>query len=67
MPDDDARLQWLDVKNALARLPPEQRCAIVLTKVIGVDTETAARALGTSSGAVRALVSRARQRLGRDD
>jgi RNA polymerase sigma-70 factor (ECF subfamily) len=61
--DSDARLRWLDVRAAMAVLTPVQRSALVLTAVIGVDSETAAQVLDTTPGAVRAAASRARSRL----
>ena len=61
--DSDARLRWLDVRAAMAALTPIQRSALVLTAVVGLDSESAAQILGTSPGAVRAAVSRARSRL----
>jgi RNA polymerase sigma-70 factor, ECF subfamily len=61
--DSDARLRWLDVQAAMAALTPVQRGALILTAIIGVDSQTAAEALGTTPGAVRAAVSRARSRL----
>lgn len=61
--DGDARLRWLDVQAAMATLTQVQRAALVLVTVVGVDYETAARALGTTPGALRAAVSRARATL----
>lgn len=62
--DGDARLRWLDVQAAMARLTPVQRSALVLVTVVGLDYETASAALGTTPGALRAAVSRARVSLG---
>jgi RNA polymerase sigma-70 factor (ECF subfamily) len=64
--NEDARVRWLDVQAAMKLLTPEQRAALVLTKVIGLDTATAAVAIGTTAGGVRASVSRARERLARE-
>jgi RNA polymerase sigma-70 factor, ECF subfamily len=61
--DSDARLRWLDVQSRMAALTPVQRSALVLTAVVGLDSEAASRALGTTPGAVRAAVSRARSTL----
>jgi RNA polymerase sigma-70 factor (ECF subfamily) len=63
MPDSDAHVRWLDVQDAMSRLTAVQRSSLVLTAVIGLDTESTADALGTTPGAVRAAVSRARSRL----
>lgn len=62
--DSEARLRWLDVQGAMAALTPVQRSALVLVTVVGLDYETAASALGTTPGALRAAVSRARVSLG---
>jgi RNA polymerase sigma-70 factor (ECF subfamily) len=64
--DEDVRVRWLDVQAAMELLAPDQRAALVLTKVIGLDSETAAVAMGTTAGGVRAAVSRARKRLARE-
>jgi RNA polymerase sigma-70 factor (ECF subfamily) len=61
--DSDARLRWLDVQAAMASLSPLQRSALVLVGVVGLDSQSAADALGISPGAVRAAVSRARSAL----
>lgn len=61
--DSDARLRWLDVRAAMAALTPVQRSALVLTAVVGLDSETAAGVLDTTPGAVRAAISRARSKL----
>ena len=58
--DADARLRWLDVQSAMAELTRLQRSALVLTAVVGLDSQAAAEALDTTPGAVRAAVSRAR-------
>lgn len=65
--DSNARLRWLDVRDSMALLPPFQRAALVLTAVVGLDTETVGQMLGTSAGGVRAAVSRARQTLRGED
>jgi RNA polymerase sigma factor (sigma-70 family) len=61
--DSGAVIRWLDVRDAMATLTPVQRGALVLTAVVGLDAESAAAALGTTAGGVRAAVSRARQTL----
>ena len=61
--DSDARLRWLDLRTRLAALSATQRGALVLTTLLGLSPEQAAEALGTSPGAVRAAVSRARANL----
>jgi len=61
--DSDAHIRWLDIRPKLAQLSPTQRSALVLTKVVGLSPEQAAQTLGTSPGAIRAAVSRARANL----
>lgn len=65
--DSDARLRWLDLREAMAMLSPFQRSALLLTAVVGLETEAVGELLGTSAGGVRAAVSRARQTLRGDD
>jgi RNA polymerase sigma-70 factor (ECF subfamily) len=60
----DDRAQWLDLREAFARLSPVERAAIVMTAVIGHSYEEAAGILGTTPGAMRAAVSRGRAKLG---
>lgn len=61
--DESVRARWLDVRAAMAALSPLERTALVLTAIEGSSYEEAARTLGTSAGALRAAVSRARQKL----
>ncbi len=61
--DDTARARWLDVCAAMAVLSPLERTALVLTAVEGSSYEEAAQVLGTTAGALRAAVSRARTKL----
>jgi RNA polymerase sigma-70 factor, ECF subfamily len=61
--DQDASDRWNDVQVAMARLSPLERTAIVLTALEGYPSADAAALLGTSAGAVRAAVSRARIKL----
>jgi DNA-directed RNA polymerase specialized sigma24 family protein len=55
--------RWLDVQAAMASLSPLERTALVLTAVQGVPYTDTAAMLGTSAGALRAAVSRARDKL----
>jgi RNA polymerase sigma-70 factor (ECF subfamily) len=55
--DSDARLRWLDVREAMSRLTPLQRSSLVLTAVMDMETGVVAEALGISAGAVRAALS----------
>lgn len=61
--DEDARDRWIDVRAEMARLSSVERAAIVLTALAGYTYDDTANVLGTSPGAVRAAVSRARSKL----
>ena len=61
--DSDARMRWIDLRPHLAQLSAVQRSALVLTALVGLTPEQAAETLGTTAGAVRAAVSRARANL----
>lgn len=61
--DDAAWDRWLDVRAAMASLSPLERTAIIVTTLEGVPYADAAQMLGTSAGALRAAVSRARDKL----
>ncbi len=61
--DESVRDRWLDVRAAMATLSPLERTALVLTALEGVTYDEAAELLGTSAGALRAAVSRAREKL----
>jgi RNA polymerase sigma-70 factor (ECF subfamily) len=50
----------LTVGNALAKLTPKQRAAVVLTDLLGYPAEEAARMLGVRGSTVRSLSSTAR-------
>ncbi len=61
--DESVQVRWLDVQAAMSRLSPLERAALVLTTGEGWSYEEAAAALATTSGALRAAVSRAREKL----
>jgi RNA polymerase sigma-70 factor (ECF subfamily) len=61
--DPSLRARWLDVCAAMGDLSSLERSALVLTAVQGATYEEAARVLGTTAGALRAAVSRARAKL----
>ncbi|HEU4674011.1 MAG TPA: sigma-70 family RNA polymerase sigma factor [Candidatus Limnocylindrales bacterium] len=63
MPDESVRARWLDVRAAMSTLSPLERTALVLTALEGVAYGEAAELLGTSPGALRAAVARARDKL----
>jgi RNA polymerase sigma-70 factor (ECF subfamily) len=61
--DQTVQARWLDVCAAMAELSPLERTALVMTAVEGATYEEAGRVLGTTAGALRAAVSRARTKL----
>lgn len=61
--DEDIRVRWMDVKRAFARLSSLERTAVVMTSVYGWSYAELGRALETTDGALRAAVSRAREKL----
>lgn len=60
---DSIQARWLDVAAAMDTLSPLERTALVMTALEGIPYEEAGRILGTSAGALRAAVSRARTKL----
>ena len=61
--DPAARAGDIDLRNALARLKPEDRALIALRYVAGFDSTELARALGMSPSGTRARLSRLLARL----
>jgi RNA polymerase sigma-70 factor (ECF subfamily) len=61
--DPALRARWLDVCAAMADLSSLERTALVMTAIEGASYDEAGRVLGTSAGALRAAVSRARTKL----
>ena len=61
--DTAFQARWRDVCTAMATLSPLERTALVMTAVEGATYEEAGVILGTSAGALRAAVSRARTKL----
>jgi RNA polymerase sigma-70 factor, ECF subfamily len=61
--DPALRARWLDVSAAMADLSPLERTALVMTAVEGATYDEAGQVLGTTAGALRAAVSRARTKL----
>ena len=61
--DTAIQARWLDVCAAMAELSPLERTALVMTAIEGATYDEASRVLGTSAGALRAAVSRARTKL----
>ncbi|MFL5749154.1 MAG: RNA polymerase sigma factor [Chloroflexota bacterium] len=60
---DTTHARWLDVAVAMQRLSPLERTALVMTALEGASYEEAGQVLGTTAGALRAAVSRARTKL----
>lgn len=63
---DDAVTARLTLDDALARLLPEFRAALVLRELCGLDYAEIGEVLGIPPGTVRSRISRARQALARD-
>jgi RNA polymerase sigma-70 factor (ECF subfamily) len=63
VPSQHARLDYEDMRSALARLAPRQREAILLIGAEGLTYEEAARLCKTSIGTIKSRVNRARTRL----
>jgi RNA polymerase sigma-70 factor (ECF subfamily) len=61
--DPAVRARWLDVRAAMDRLSALERTALVMTALEGATYDEAAAVLGTTAGALRAAVSRARSKL----
>ncbi len=58
-----ARETALEIEAALAELPVEQRCAIMLVDVHGMPVDDVAAVLGVPTGTVKSRCSRGRARL----
>jgi RNA polymerase sigma-70 factor, ECF subfamily len=63
IPDQEDRLAVQDLHAALARLPREQREALLLVGAEGLSYEEAAERLATKVGTIKSRVNRARTRL----
>jgi len=61
--DETMHARWLDIRAAFGGLSPLERTALIMTAVEGWTYADAAKVLDTSEGALRAAVSRARQKL----
>lgn len=62
-PAQHGALDLQDFRNALNRLPPDQREAIILVGASGFSYEEAAEICNCAVGTIKSRVSRARQRL----
>jgi RNA polymerase sigma-70 factor (ECF subfamily) len=61
--DESMLVRWLDVQTSLKTLSGLERTAVVLTLFQGASTAEVAELLHTTPGAIRAAVSRAREKL----
>ena len=64
-PDQGRRLELRDLDRAMARLPDEQRTAILLVGLEGMSYEAVAKIVGVPVGTVRSRLSRGREALRR--
>ena len=62
-PEQSGRLDFQDLRSALAKLPVEQREAVLLVGAEGLSYEEAASICGVAVGTVKSRVNRARRRL----
>jgi RNA polymerase sigma-70 factor, ECF subfamily len=61
--NEDGVAAWLDVRAAFGRLSAKERAALISVGVLGFTPDEASEPLAMSPGAIRAAVSRARQKL----
>jgi RNA polymerase sigma-70 factor (ECF subfamily) len=60
---EDGVAAWVDVRAAFGRLSARERAALITVGLLGFTPDEASEPLGMSPGAVRAAVSRAREKL----
>jgi RNA polymerase sigma factor (sigma-70 family) len=65
LPEQVDRLEMQEMSAALAKLPRDQREAILLVGVDGMSYEEAAKVTGAAVGTMKSRVNRARTRLAR--
>ena len=63
LPEQHAHLDFEDLRAALAKLPPDQREALLLVGAQGFSYEDAAAICGCAVGTIKSRVNRARRRL----
>ena len=63
MPEQNGRLDFQDLRAALAKLPSDQREALLLVSAEGLSYEEAAQITGAQLGTIKSRVNRARTRL----
>jgi RNA polymerase sigma-70 factor, ECF subfamily len=62
-PEQEARVEFREFRTALARLPSDQREALILVGASGFSYEEAAGICGCAVGTIKSRVNRARTRL----
>ncbi|HXW26652.1 MAG TPA: sigma-70 family RNA polymerase sigma factor [Xanthobacteraceae bacterium] len=62
-PEQEARVEFREFRAALAKLPPDQREALILVGASGFSYEEAAGICGCAVGTIKSRVNRARTRL----
>jgi RNA polymerase sigma-70 factor, ECF subfamily len=62
-PEQGSRLEFQEFRGALAKLPPDQREALILVGASGFSYEEAAHICGCAVGTIKSRVNRARTRL----
>jgi RNA polymerase sigma-70 factor (ECF subfamily) len=62
-PSQDKTMEFCDLRRAFAQLGPDQREALLLIGVSGLDYEAAAEICGVAKGTMKSRVSRARAML----
>ncbi|BBE72833.1 sigma-70 family RNA polymerase sigma factor [Oharaeibacter diazotrophicus] len=62
-PTQEWSLRGLELREALDRLPPEQREVLILIGVLGVSYEEAAEICGCAVGTIKSRLNRARNRM----
>lgn len=63
LPNQSGRLEFEELRTALAKLPAEQREALLLVTAEGFSYEEAAHITGTQLGTIKSRINRARSRL----
>jgi RNA polymerase sigma-70 factor (ECF subfamily) len=62
-PDQQSHMEFEEFRVALAKLPPDQREALILVGASGFSYEEAAQICGSAVGTIKSRVNRARTRL----
>jgi RNA polymerase sigma-70 factor (ECF subfamily) len=63
VPEQTGKIELIEVRTALAKLPPEQREALILIGADGLSYEETAQICGCAVGTIKSRVNRARTRL----